>query len=138
MKRLVAARDERGAAHDDPVLRAVMMHLQREPRARFHHDALDLEALARVDGIVVAPRTMHLAMIGRFGASLLLDASDDRLDVLHAGFIGDENGVGGFHDHQILRADARNQPPFRMRISGRCALEHHASARDVFFAVLGG
>src|SRR5690554_864360 len=40
------ARDLRGAAHDDPVLGAVMMHLQAQRGAGIDDDALDLEALA--------------------------------------------------------------------------------------------
>ena len=48
-------RDARGAAHHDPVLGAVMMHLQRQPSARFHHDALDLVAVDRYRGTGTSP-----------------------------------------------------------------------------------
>src|SRR3954451_19651595 len=40
-----SACDERGAAHHDPVLRAVMMHLQRQAGARHYHDAFNLKAV---------------------------------------------------------------------------------------------
>src|SRR5256885_6681876 len=43
---LLASRYPRGTRHHHPVLRPVVMHLQRERLARLHHDALDLEALA--------------------------------------------------------------------------------------------
>src|SRR6202171_26228 len=59
-KLLVAARDERRAAHDDPVFGAVVMHLKRETRAGRHDDALHLEALAVIDRVVETPRAARL------------------------------------------------------------------------------
>ena len=46
---LVAAHDLGGALHDDPMLGAVVVHLQRQLGARLHHDVLDLDAVAAVD-----------------------------------------------------------------------------------------
>ena len=48
----VADRHPRGAAHDDPMLGAVMMHLQRQPPALLHHDALDLITLALIERLM--------------------------------------------------------------------------------------
>ena len=45
---LVAAADFGGALHDDPMLGAVMVHLQRQLAARFDHDVLDLHPMAVV------------------------------------------------------------------------------------------
>ena len=42
----------RRAAHHDPVLRAMVMFLQREPPARLDHDTLDLMAVAVVDRLI--------------------------------------------------------------------------------------
>src|SRR5580765_6237484 len=56
---VLAARDLRRPRDHDPVLGAVVVHLQRKRRARLHHDALHLEALAGVDALVVAPRAVH-------------------------------------------------------------------------------
>src|SRR5471032_3503661 len=57
-----SARDERCAADDDPVLRTVVMHLQRQASTRIHHDALHLEPLAVIDGIVETPWAANLSM----------------------------------------------------------------------------
>ncbi len=69
---VVADRDLRGAAHDHPVLGAMVVHLQRQPPARFHHDALDLIAGAVVERLVLAPGPMHLQVVlGDLGRDLL-------------------------------------------------------------------
>src|SRR3546814_7623715 len=46
---VLAAGDPRGALHHDPVLGAMMVHLQRQGAFRLHRDALDLEAGAGID-----------------------------------------------------------------------------------------
>src|SRR5258708_8381140 len=51
----IVSRHPRGARYHHPVLRPMVMHLQRERFARFDHDALDLKALAGVDAFVVTP-----------------------------------------------------------------------------------
>src|ERR1700675_650844 len=76
------AGDERSATHDDPVFRAMMMHLQREPRARLHHNTLYLKTLTVIDGIVETPGTLDLAMIVRLSALGGLQAADHRLHFL--------------------------------------------------------
>src|SRR6478735_2309456 len=66
---LVAASDFSRAAHDDPVLGAVMMFLQAQASLRIDQNALDLEAVGLVDAVVPAPGTMHLAVQRQFGAA---------------------------------------------------------------------
>src|SRR5207342_3902917 len=66
--RLVATRDAAGATDHDPVLGAVVVHLQAQRRAGLHRDALDLETLAHVDRVIAAPRAVDLAVPGRLGA----------------------------------------------------------------------
>ena len=56
------------AAHNNPVLGTVPMLLQRKNSAWNDNDALDLKALAHVDGFVVAPWPVHALMVGRFRA----------------------------------------------------------------------
>src|SRR5690606_32961613 len=86
-----------GAAHHDPVLGAVVVHLQAETGAGLDHDTLDLEAVASADCVVPAPRAVHLAVgIGQ-GAAFGLEAGDDLLDVLGA--------AGGDDQHRIGRVD---------------------------------
>ena len=54
-KDLIATRDARRAFDDDPVLRAVVVHLQAQARARLDHDALHLKARTDVDALIPAP-----------------------------------------------------------------------------------
>ena len=49
---ILADRDLSGSAHHNPVLGPVVMPLQRQPPARFDHDALDLEPIALVHRLV--------------------------------------------------------------------------------------
>src|SRR5690606_15647010 len=52
---VVVAGHARGAADHDPVLGAVLVRLQRQPRAGLDLDPLDLEAVVAVDRVVAAP-----------------------------------------------------------------------------------
>src|SRR5260370_42554918 len=54
----VAELHHRRAMHYHPVLGAMMVPLQAEPRARLDGDSLYLEATAAVDRAVIAPRPM--------------------------------------------------------------------------------
>ena len=67
---VLAARDPRRAGDHDPVLGAVVVHLQRKRRARLDHDALHLETLAGVDAVVAAPGAVHVAVRDVLGARL--------------------------------------------------------------------
>src|ERR1700722_20299390 len=62
-KLLVATGDFGGARDDDPVLGAMMMHLERKLGARIDDNAFDLETLAVIDGIVRAPRPKYLPVM---------------------------------------------------------------------------
>src|SRR5687768_8566564 len=70
-ERLLAARDARSAGDYDPMLGAMMMHLQRHRGAGLDREALHLEAIAVVDAVVAAPGPKHFAMQGSFIAPLL-------------------------------------------------------------------
>src|SRR5690348_5216570 len=59
---LVAAGHARRAAHDDPVLGAVVVELERQLLARIDGDALHAETVARVDVLVATPRAVHEPM----------------------------------------------------------------------------
>ena len=47
-----------GAAHHDPVLGAVLVGLVGQPVVRVHHDPLHLVAVALLDDVPGAPRTL--------------------------------------------------------------------------------
>ena len=69
---LLADCHSRRAPYDDPMFRAVMMQLQRQAAAGFDDDALDLEAIALIDRLIGAPRTMNLKMrLGNSGRHFL-------------------------------------------------------------------
>src|SRR3984957_8270954 len=68
-------RDLGGAAHDHPVLGAVVMLLQREAPAGPHNNAFDLVAGALIDALVIAP------MLGRFRMALGLEALNELFDL---------------------------------------------------------
>src|SRR2546428_1609361 len=84
----LAARHFRGARHHHPVLRAILVHLQRQRPAGLHHDALDLKALACVDAFVIPPGPVDPAVRNVLGSSLPVEALDHFLDLLRARFVG--------------------------------------------------
>jgi hypothetical protein len=67
------------------MLGAMVMLLQRQLAAGHDDDALDLEALAAVDRLVVAQRTVHAAMFDRLRPALPLELGHQRLDLLGVG-----------------------------------------------------
>src|SRR5579884_3365629 len=92
---LIAAGDACRAGDDDPVLRAMMMQLQGQRRARLDLQALHLEARAVLDAVVAAPGPEDLAMERVLVAAPLLEPMDELLHVLHAVLRRDEHGVLG-------------------------------------------
>ena len=56
---------------------AVLAHLQRQPPALLHHDALDLIALALIERLIRAPWPVHFPMVLGQRRRDLLELSDD-------------------------------------------------------------
>src|SRR5690606_883704 len=106
---LVAAGHQGGAAHHDPVLGAVVVLLQGQALPGLDHDALHLEALAAVDGGVVAPGAEPLAVYPGAFAALAFQVVDHLLDVLGALPAGDEDGIVGLDDHQVVHPEGGDQ-----------------------------
>ncbi|MNS38800.1 hypothetical protein D3C72_710630 [compost metagenome] len=90
-----------------------------------------------VDGVVAAPRAVHLAMVDHLAAMFGAQALHHVLHVLHVGLVDHQHGVGGFHHHHVMHAHAGNQPAFRVGEAGRRAIEHHAAPRGVAERILG-
>ncbi len=61
-----------GAGENDPVLGAVVVHLHREGAARFHGDAVDVEARGLDHHVAAAPGTVNLAVALVLAALVLL------------------------------------------------------------------
>src|SRR5580704_16138786 len=76
-RHFVIKRDLGGAAHDHPVLGAVVVLLQGQAPARAHDNALDLVARALVDALIVAPRSVIAPMLSRLRIALGLEALDE-------------------------------------------------------------
>src|SRR5262245_60094755 len=93
-----AARHSCCARHDNPMLGAVVVHLEAERRARLDHDPLDLEPVAPVDALVVAPRAVNAAVRDVLGPLRRVEVRDDVLDLLGVGAIRHQHRIGGF-DH---------------------------------------
>src|SRR5690606_31722625 len=113
VEHLAVAGDLGHAGDDHPVLGAVAVPLQAQPRAGLDHDALDLDPFARVDRVVAAPRAIDLAVEGVLLAPGFPDAVHDALDVLHPVLARDQGGVLGVDDHQVLDADRGDHAPVR-------------------------
>ena len=78
----VVARHDCGAVHHDPMFGAVIMFLQRQLGAGIDGDTLDLEPVAGMDRLIVAPRPMHAVGLGRRPMAVRLQALDQFSDIL--------------------------------------------------------
>jgi hypothetical protein len=91
---LIAVDDPGGAYHHDPMLGAVMVHLQRERRAGLDFDALDLEARSFLEHGVGAPGARRGAVLRGCLEAACLELGDQRLDVLHLVAMRHQQRVG--------------------------------------------
>src|SRR6202042_2123798 len=80
-RHFVVERDLDGAAHDHPVLGAVVALLQREAPARPHDNAFDLVARALVDALIIAPRAVIAPVLSRFWIALRPEEIDELFDL---------------------------------------------------------
>ena len=105
-----------GAGDDDPVLGAMVMHLQRQPAARLDHDMLDLHAVAVMDRAVGAPGAVHQRVGGELVAIAALEPRDEPLHILGAVAARDHHRIGGRDDDEILHPERCNQAGFGAQI----------------------
>src|SRR5690606_24333802 len=91
----------------------VVMHLYRKLGAGFNGDAFYLIALAVVDGVVNAPGAVNLPMVHVLMSAIAFNALDDLFNVLNLILVGDQQGIFGFDNHQVLYPDGCNQSAFR-------------------------
>ncbi len=83
--------------------------LQRQLRARLDRQALDLEARARVHAVVASPGPEYFAVQAGLAAPGFLHLLHEPLDVLHAFFRGDHDGVLGLDDDVALESHGGDQ-----------------------------
>ena len=134
---LVAAGHARGARHHDPVFGAVVVHLQRQLLARLDRDALDLEAVARIDALVVAPWAVHAGVVQVLGTRLRLQVVDHLLDALHLVLVGDQHSVLGLDHDDVFHADHRHDARFGAHQRVLHAVEVDVAALGIAVGVLG-
>ena len=65
MSRLVSSplMTSKGPFDHHPMFRAMMMALQRQFSAGFHHDALDLITIPSVETLIPSPRSIHARVL---------------------------------------------------------------------------
>ena len=129
---------QRRALHHDPVLSAVVMHLQGEAGAGIDHDLLHLPALPFGDAVVGAPGPVDLAMGLALRSALPFQGVHHRLDILGPIAMGHQHHVIGFNHHQILHTQAHHQPVFTAEIAVTGPLTDHPSPEHIAVGVLVG
>src|SRR5688500_12254585 len=107
------------------MLGALLVPLQREPRARLDHQSLHLEPGARVDGLVIAPRPVDTAVDRRLSPLHLFQLLDRELYVVSALARRDEERVAGLDDHQVLDADGGDQPAVAPQVAALAVMREH-------------
>ncbi|CAM7218459.1 hypothetical protein ESCOMA182M1_22515 [Escherichia coli] len=87
----------------------MVVHLHREGTARFHRDAVDVEARGLDHHVAAAPGTVNLAVALVLAALVLPEELDRLLHVLGTLTVHHQHGVLGADNHQVLHADGRHQ-----------------------------
>src|SRR5471032_510629 len=129
------AGDFRGAADHNPVFGAVVVHLQRQARARLDRDVLDLEAPAHVHRVVGTPRTIDFAVVLGFAAALFVEGVDHLFHALDRILVGDHHGVLGFDDDNVFQADHRHQFAIAVDHAVAAVLDDHVAFGNVAIGV---
>ena len=81
---IVVFGDFRDSVDHNPVLRAMMMALQRQGSTCVHGNTLHLEPVAVMNCLVKSPRAIHARVSRRFISFLGLQFVDDGFDILGA------------------------------------------------------
>ena len=80
---LVAIGNQCGAFHHNPVLGTVMVHLQRELGTGLNGNALNLETVAHIDGVIGSPRVVDLAVQFYFCPVFCFQKVNDYFKILY-------------------------------------------------------
>ncbi len=133
---LIVADNFGGTGYNDPVFGAVVVHLQRQALAGQYADALDLITLAEVYRVVVAPRAIDQWMSDELRALFCLQTLDHVLDLLAVVLVGNQNGVLGFDDDQVLDADGGHQSMVRLHQAVARVDGHHVAFQAIDILVV--
>ncbi len=109
--RAIAIGDPGHALHHDPVLAAVMVHLQRQALSRPDHDSLDLEARPLLEDGIAAPGTVDGPMQPIGLVPLVLQPLHHPAHLLDPVGAGDQQRIGSIHHDQVVDPDRGDQAP---------------------------
>src|SRR5690348_16619304 len=135
---LIVDGDERRSAHDDPMLRAMMVLLERKALTRLHDDPFDLVALAVIDRLIAAPRTMDLEMVFRHLWRYSFQFCDQPLETVGVLLTRDEDGILRRDDHEVVDALKRDQRLLACDIAVAGILEHGPALCRIALGILVG
>ena len=124
-----------GAAHHDPVLGTVVVHLQAQGCLGLDHDALDLEARAHVDRVVPAPGAMNTAMQRAFRARTAFQGRHDLLDILALVAVCDQHGIGRLDHNHVVQSHGGHQAARGMHQRVAAALDQGITLRGIALLV---
>ncbi len=133
---LLAHRHLGRALDDDPVLGAVVVHLQAQAGAGLDHDALDLVARPLVDAVVPAPGAVHQPVQHLLAALLAAELRDDVLHVLALVAARHQHRVGGLDDDEVVDTDHADQAAGGMHQRVVAVVDDGVAGRGVAVRVL--
>ena len=99
---LLVVNDQCHTTDHNPVLTAMVMHLERQRALRFYDNALDLEASALFQGSVSPPGTLHRSVVQVRAMTVFLQLRSDYLDVLGMVFVRDQQSIRRIDNDQVL------------------------------------
>ena len=135
----LAANGDLGRPFDHhPMLRPVVVLLERKLAARLDDDALHLETLAPRQRFVTPPRAVDQRVVFRLAAPLRFQGLHNFLHVLRAGAIRHQHAVRRLHDHQIRYAERGDHPLGGVQIAVFRALGVHIPHEHVAVPVMRG
>lgn len=133
----VAVGDLGDAFDDDPLLDLVVALLQAETGAGQDGDALDLETVAFVDAVIASQGPRDLAVHDGMSAAVVLQADDDTLERPAVVAVGNEQGVEGVDDKEVLGTE-RDDRAVRGMDGGVTCVADDARSADAVVGTVGG
>src|SRR5690554_1336802 len=123
------------AADDNPVFRAMMMHLHGKLGARLHCDSLDLITVTAVYGVINAPGAIHLTVVHMLVPAIIANLLDHCFYFLNLVFASNKNRVFGFDDNEIIDTNRCDEPTVCTH-KGVAGLEsYHVTAQAIAISV---
>ena len=132
----VADGDFRRAVHDDPMLRAVVMHLHGELAARFDMQQLHLKSGTERQRLEIAPGPIAPQVLLMLLAVRPFQARNDLRNVLRARLVGDQQGIGRIDDDEVCNADRRDECFVAVHVAACRIFQNGVASADVVAAIV--